>query len=87
MSNGYGNILYVGVTNDIHKRVLEHKNGIGSRFTRTYKCTKLVYYEEYADIVTAIAREKSLKNWKSKWKHELVTSNNPNRNDLAEGWY
>lgn len=87
MSNPDKTVLYVGVTNDIRRRVLEHKNRGGGVFTREYNCVLLVHYEEYPNIKTAIAREKNIKNWKRKWKEELVDRTNPKRKDLSIDWY
>ena len=80
MSKGYFYILtnfkrstiYIGVTNDINSRVYAHKHEKGSRLTKKYKLTILVYAEEYDNISDAIAREKQLKNWHSDWKWNLV---------------
>ncbi len=86
MSNNWNNVLYIGVTNDIRRRVLEHKTGENSScFTKKYKCTKLVYVEEYGDINQAIAREKQLKGWRRDRKNELVVKKNPAWQDLWEG--
>jgi putative endonuclease len=74
--------LYVGVTNNLLKRVEEHRNKKASVFTRKYKVNKLVYYEECGDINAAIQREKQLKNWKRSWKLELIEDFNPEWEDL-----
>ncbi len=86
MTNPDNNVLYIGVTNDLERRVWEHKNGEGSEFTNKYKCSKLVYYEDYNNIKTAINREKNLKDWKRKWKYDLIIENNPQMNDLSLEW-
>ena len=83
VSNAYNNVLYIGVTNSLKRRSLEHANKLGSRFTIKYNCGKLVYYEVYPDIEQAIAREKLLKRYKRKWKDKLVESINPNWLDLS----
>ncbi|HET9744235.1 MAG TPA: GIY-YIG nuclease family protein [Chitinophagaceae bacterium] len=87
MSNYTRTVLYTGVTNDLLKRVMQHKNGQGSIFTSKYKCYSLVYYEEYMDANSAIAREKQLKKWHRQWKIELITKNNPAMLDLATDWF
>lgn len=87
MSNPDNNAYYTGVTTDIKKRVLEHKNKQGGVFTATYNCVKLVYVEEYSDIKTAIAREKTLKNWRRLWKEALIDESNSDRIDLSDEWY
>mgnify|MGYP003313107008 FL=1 len=83
MANANNNILYMGVTNDLARRIVEHAEGCGSIFTRKYNCHKLVYFETFPDIEQAIAREKQLKNWKREWKNQLVESINPEWRDLA----
>lgn len=79
--------LYIGVTNNLEKRVLKHKQGKGSDFTKKYKLKKLVYIEEANSINDAIAREKQLKRWHSEWKWNLIKSANPEIQDLADGWF
>jgi len=77
--------LYVGVTNNVVKRVWQHKMKLGEEcFTKKYDCTKLVYYEEYNDIREAIAREKQLKKWSRKKKILLIQHENPSWKDLLE---
>lgn len=77
----YG-VLYIGVTNDVIKRVWEHKEKIVDGFTNTYNITKLVYFEEFSDIEEAIMREKRLKHWKREWKLDLIKKDNPKFIDL-----
>ncbi|GHU62927.1 hypothetical protein FACS1894160_0630 [Bacteroidia bacterium] len=62
MSNTYNNVLYIGVTNDLYRRVIEHKSKEVQGFTKKYNCDKLVYFEEFNNIEEAITREKQLKN-------------------------
>lgn len=83
MANANNGVLYIGVTNDLVRRVAEHAEGGGSVFTRKYNCHKLVYFEVFPDIEQAIAREKQLKNWKREWKNQLVETINPDWRDLA----
>ena len=85
MTNQRNNVLYIGVTNDLLRRVAEHKLGRHAGFTQRYRCTKLVYYEVDESIVAAIQREKQLKNWRRSWKDDLVASINPQWDDLAPG--
>ena len=80
-------IIYVGVTNDLIKRVYEHKNGITGGFTSKYKVFKLVYYETYINIENAILREKELKHFKRQWKIELIEKDNPEWIDLYDGLF
>jgi len=75
-------VLYTGVTNDVRKRVEEHRQAIGSKFTKKYNVNKLVYTENYKDIHEAIHREKCIKEWQRKWKVELIEKVNPNWDEL-----
>ena len=74
--------IYVGVTNDLFRRVSEHKNKEVQGFTSKYTVDKLVYYEPTNDVSAAIQREKQLKAWKRKWKLELIEKQNPDWHDL-----
>ena len=76
-------VLYVGVTNDLETRVQQHKAGGVPSFTRRYRVTRLVYFEEFSDVRDAIAREKQLKAWKRSRKVELIEQRNPIWEDLA----
>jgi putative endonuclease len=84
ISNTHNNVLYIGVTNNLLRRVAEHKVKVNKGFTYKYNCDKLVYFEEYDFVIDAIAREKQLKNWKREWKNALVNKANPAWNDLSE---
>jgi len=84
MTNKYNTVLYTGVTNDLARRVLEHKSGKGSKFTHKYRVTKLVYFECGDDISAAIAREKQIKAGSRKKKEELISSMNPEWKDLFD---
>ena len=79
--------LYIGVTNDLYRRVWEHKRKINYGFTAKYNVNKLVYYEEYDDVEEAIVREKRLKRFLRKEKLALIESVNPNWQDLSKKWY
>ncbi|OHB62081.1 MAG: hypothetical protein A2168_05785 [Planctomycetes bacterium RBG_13_50_24] len=74
--------LYIGVTNNLLKRVYEHKNDLMGGFTQKYRVHNLVYYEVYSDILDAITREKGMKKWKRQWKIELFEKSNPQWRDL-----
>jgi len=74
--------LYIGVTSDLVKRIWEHKNSMVEGFTKRYNVHRLVWYELHGSMESAIIREKRLKDWKRKWKLELIESNNPNWQDL-----
>ncbi len=82
LSNKPLGVLYVGVTNNLIRRVYEHKNNIVEGFTKKYKLHKLVYYEMTENVESAILREKQLKNWHRNWKINLIESLNPNWDDL-----
>ena len=77
MMNRLHTTMYIGVTNNIQRRVYEHKQSRVPGFTQKYKIDKLVYFEEYKNIVEAIAREKQLKNWHRQWKLNLIHAKNP----------
>ncbi|MSU75412.1 MAG: GIY-YIG nuclease family protein [Candidatus Magasanikbacteria bacterium] len=80
-------VLYIGVTNDLARRVSEHKQKLVEGFTKRYNCTRLVYYEDFSDINQAIAREKYLKGKSRKFKEELIYSKNKFWKDLSDEWY
>ena len=84
LTNRYKNVVYAGVTNDLVRRVYEHKNKLQKGFTEKYNVDCLVYYEMYADIDLAIAREKKIKGWSRKKKNELIDQLNPEWKDLYE---
>ena len=84
MGSPRGKALYTGVTNNLLRRVREHKSGQIEGFTKRYKCHNLLYFEEYTDIRNAIAREKQLKRWTRNRKEELIRTINPERRDLTE---
>jgi putative endonuclease len=75
--------LYIGMTNNLSRRIYEHKNKMIEGFTKKYNLNKLVYYEITTDVNSAIKREKQLKNWHRKWKINLIESVNPKWEDLS----
>jgi putative endonuclease len=77
--------LYVGVTNDLLRRVYEHKNNLVAGFTRRYGVHLLVYFESTSDVTSAIQREKQIKKWNRAWKFELIERVNPDWKDLYGG--
>jgi putative endonuclease len=83
LTNKHNNVLYTGVTNNLTRRVYEHRQKLVPGFTQKYNSTKLVYFEETNDVLSAIAREKQLKKWRREWKKNLITGFNPNLDDLA----
>ena len=86
MTNKNNNVMYVGVTKNLARRVHEHKNRMFSGFTKKYYVNKLVYFEETQDIVTAIAREKEIKKWRREKKNSLFATCNPEWKDLSDEW-
>ena len=76
--------LYIGVTNNLQRRVYEHKEGLIPGFTQKYGCKKLVYFEEYPEIQDAIRREKQLKNWNRNKKESLIKTLNPHWQDFVK---
>ena len=83
LSNKANTVLYVGVTNNLERRVYEHKNKLIDGFTKRYNVDKLVYFETTSDVDEAIKREKALKNLVRRKKEELINSNNPEWVDLS----
>ena len=79
--------LYIGVTNDLETRVLQHKQKINEGFTSKYDVTLLVYFESFQYIADAIKREKQLKKWNRQWKINLIEEENIDWKDLSEDWY
>lgn len=75
--------IYIGVTNNLQRRIYEHKQHLVKGFTDLYNCTQLVYYEEYNNVNDAIAREKQLKGWKRSKKEALIRKVNPGWEDLS----
>lgn len=87
MANKHNNVLYVGVTNNIERRVFEHKTSFNpGSFTSKFNCNKLVYFEKHTDINKAIKREKNIKDWKREWKDKLINEENSLWEDLAKDW-
>lgn len=84
MTNKYNDVLYTGVTNDIIRRVYEHKEKLIDGFTKKYNLCKLIYYESHQDINEAIKREKQIKNWHKDWKYNLIKGMNSDFMDLYE---
>ena len=84
MSNKHNTTLYTGVTNDLMRRVAEHKLHVNNGFTDRYNIENLVYFEICNDMTTAIHREKQIKKWHREWKEELINDMNPDWKDLAE---
>ncbi len=84
LTNITNKVMYIGVTNNLQRRLYEHKNELVEGFTRKYHIHKLVYYEDYNDVNSAISREKELKGLLRRRKNELVETINPNWEDLTD---
>jgi len=82
LTNWNSRVIYVGVTNDLERRVFEHKNKLVKGFTEKYNVNKLVYFEETGDVNAALAREKEIKKWRREKKNALVTNSNPQWTEL-----
>jgi len=78
--------MYVGVTNNLRRRIYEHKNKLTKGFTEKYNVNKLVYFEETQDVIAAIAREKEIKKWRREKKNQLVNRINPTWKELSVEW-
>ena len=87
ITNWNNKVMYVGVTNNLERRMYEHKNKLINGFTKKYNINKLVYFEQTSDVNAAISREKEIKKWRREKKDNLVLSSNPEWNDLSDEWY
>jgi len=85
LASKIGGTLYIGVTNDLIRRVYEHREKLATGFTKKYGVACLVYFEQHSDIDAAIQREKRLKKWNRAWKIQLIEESNPNWMDLYPG--
>lgn len=86
MTNYQETTFYIGVTSDLMRRVLEHKNKAKEGFSAKYNLSKLVYFEITESSIAALEREKQLKRWHREWKINLIKESNPDFNDLSEQW-
>ena len=86
LTNWDDSVLYIGVTNNLPRRLHEHRNGLVDGFTKKYNVHKLVYYEYTNDVYSAISREKQLKKWTRAKKNDLVVKENPEWRDLSQQW-
>ena len=86
LTNWKNNVVYTGVTNDLKRRIYEHKKKVLPGFTNDYNVNKLVYFESYNNIDEAIIREKQIKGWRREKKNLLVEKQNPGWVDLTKGW-
>jgi len=83
LSNWNNKVLYTGITNDLERRIYEHKNKLLKGFTAKYNINKLVYFDYTEDVTSAISREKQIKGWDRQKKNELIESINPQWKDLS----
>jgi len=86
VSNWNNKVLYIGVTNNLERRIYEHKNKLIKGFTERYNINRLVYFEQTNDINSAITREKEIKKWRREKKNKLIESTNQQWEDLSERW-
>ena len=86
LSNWNHKVLYIGVTNNLERRLYEHKNGLADGFTKRYNVHKLVYFDCTSDVYSAISREKQMKGWTREKKERLITGANPTWSDLSFDW-
>lgn len=86
LSNKKNGTLYIGVTNDLERRIFEHKKKLVEGFTKKYGLNKLIYFEQFQYVNDAIKREKQLKNWNRSWKIELIEKENKDWTDLSSHW-
>ncbi len=86
-TNWTGMVMYIGVTNNLERRLQEHRSKLVPGFSSAYNLTKLVYFESCSDVKAAIAREKQLKKWSRSKKNWLVETLNPEWKDLSDGWF
>jgi putative endonuclease len=86
MSSNNKNTIYIGVTNNLQRRIIEHKNNTAEGFTSKYNCVNLVYFESFNNIDSAIKREKKLKKWNRGWKDDLINKDNHLWVDLSIDW-
>jgi putative endonuclease len=84
LTNKYNSTLYIGVTSNIARRIIEHKIKVNKGFSSRHNCEKLVYFESFDSMFDATTREKQLKNWKREWKNNLIDKMNPTWKDLSD---
>ncbi len=87
LTNWNNKVIYTGITNNLERRLFEHKNGIVDGFTKKYNVHKLVWFDYTTDVLSAIEKEKQIKGWTRAKKNALVEENNPTWRDLSDDWY
>ena len=86
ITNYKSTVLYIGITNNLVRRINEHRQGVGSKFSKKYRLYKLVWFEEFTSPLEAIEAEKRLKGWRREKKVHLIEERNPNWSDLSRMW-
>ncbi|MDP3281494.1 MAG: GIY-YIG nuclease family protein [Nitrosomonas sp.] len=86
LTNWNNQVMYVGVTNNLERRIYEHRNKLVDGFTKKYNVEKLVYFETASDVLAAIEREKQIRKWRREKKNQLVVGMNPEWKDLSVEW-
>ncbi len=86
LTNKVNTVLYVGITNNLQRRLYEHQNELADGFTKRYHAHKLIYFETTTDVKAAIEREKQIKSWSRKRKEALIATMNPKWEDLTKNW-
>jgi len=86
LTNKLNSTFYIGITNNLSRRLEEHRAGLNDSFTKKYKTHKLIYYEVFNDVKDGIRREKQLKNWHRQWKINIIKEINPLFKDLSAEW-
>ena len=86
LTNQYNTVVYTGVTNNLERRLYEHRNHLVDGFTKRYNLNKLIYFETTSDVRSAIEREKQIKGWTRAKKNALIESVNPKWNDISQEW-
>ena len=84
MTNRTNKVLYIGITNNLIRRVYEHKNNLADGFTKKYRCHKLVWFEQTQSVMSAIQQEKRMKKWKREYKENVINALNPQWKDLYD---
>jgi putative endonuclease len=84
ITNKHNSVIYTGFSDDLYRRIIEHKEKLNPGFSKKYNCNKLVYYEEFDNAEEALQRERQLKRYKRKWKEDLINSMNPSWRDFIE---
>jgi len=84
LTNKNNNVLYIGITNNLQRRMYEHQNKLIDGFSKKYNCTKLIWFEHTNNIESALVKEKQMKKWKRKYKENVINKMNPGWKDLSE---